>query len=143
MLRDVLSKEKRPLLLSFSCVYPFLLLIGFVFSSGIPFIICGFLLFLFHINLCIQMTFDGFIRFSRYRLSRKHPILDKLISFVFIGLSFVGFSPIALIIKSYSLLVSNDEHKIDRSPFYNAPYIVPFVQSLILLTAILVITFGS
>jgi multisubunit Na+/H+ antiporter MnhC subunit len=98
---------------------------------------------LFHLHFCIGLTFDGFTRFSRYRLSQKHPVLDKIISISFIIFCFVGFSPIALLMESYSFLVSPDEPEVQKRPIYNRPFIKPLLQAVILLTAVIVAVFRS
>jgi len=103
----------------------------YVFGFHIYAAVVFFGFFLFHLDICIGLTFDGFMRFSRYRLSHKHPILDKIMRNGLILLAFAGFSPLALLLKSYSLYVSpgRDESEI---PYMNRPFFTPFVQGLVL-----------
>jgi len=96
--------------------------------------ILGFLLF--HLHICFALTFDGFERFSRYRLSHKNPIWDKIISVGFIALCFLGLSPVALLLKSYSFGVSPDSETINILPFYERPFFKPLVQAIVLLCAL-------
>ena len=100
-------------------------------------------LFLFHFHLCISLTYDGFSRFSRFRLSQKHPFLSNILSTALIVLNFVGLAPVTLLLKSYSLLVSPDDKKIQQQPLYNRPFLVPLIQASILLIAILIIFCGD
>jgi len=127
------SNFKIPVMLQLQVVLPVLMLFLFCFSppkqAFALFVVMPFFA-LFHMHVCIGLTFDGFVRFSRYGISHRHPILDKILSVVMILASFVGFAPVALFLKAYSLSVSPD--KVEVRPFYDRPYIVPYVQGLIL-----------
>ncbi len=99
-------------------------------------------MFLLHMHVCFTLTFDGFMRFSRYRLSQQNPILDMVVSNAFIVLCFFGFSPLALFLKSYSLRVSPDSAAAASDlPFYARSFFKPLVQGIILLGAVLVLVF--
>jgi hypothetical protein len=132
-----------PMILRPGVVVPFLLLVAYIALPEDLRIFAAVGLFLFHLHFCIGLTFDGFTRFSRYRLSQKHPVLDKIISISFIIFCFVGFSPIALLMESYSFLVSPDEPEVQKRPIYNRPFIKPLLQAVILLTAVIVAVFRS
>lgn len=132
-----------PVILKPGIIIPLVLLIMFIVVPEEFRIYAGIGLFLFHLHFCIGLTFDGFTRFSRYKLSQKHPILDKIVSTSFIIFCFMGFSPIALLMESYSLLVSPDEEDVQKRPLYNRPFIKPLIQSIILLTAVIISIFRS
>ncbi len=128
-----------PEILKPQVVIPALMLVPYAFLPEGPalFIIAAY--FLFHLDICFGLTFDGFMRFSRYRLSQKHPVLDMIASISAIAACFLGLSPLALMMKSYSLVVSPGEDSKGAS-IYDASFVIPFMQALVLL-AVYIITY--
>ncbi len=132
------NEGRLPVFLHPSVVIPLICMVGYIYLPEGFRIFAAIGLFLFHLHFCIGLTFDGFVRFSRYRLSQKYPILDKIVSVGFIVLSFAGFSPIALLMESYSFLVSSDNLEMQQRPLYNRRFIKPLLQSIVLLIVIII-----
>ena len=147
MVQTAATKHTRvfnlPVILHPAVVIPFICLVAYIFLPEEFRIFAAIGLLLSHLHFCIGLTFDGFVRFSRYRLSQRFPVLDKIISTAFIVLSFMGFSPITLLMESYSFLVSPDEPEVQKRPLYDRPFIKPLLQSIILLVAMIVATYRS
>lgn len=136
-----------PKVFSLEVVFPALFLIGFIIfplvDLNVATFLCYLALLIFHMHVCIALTFDGFTRFSRYGLSHKHPILDKVISSAMIFGCFAGLSFIVLFMNAYSLLVSHDKPDEQKSlPIYDRDFIVPFIQAVILTTALIILIMG-
>lgn len=90
-------------------------------------LILGAAFLCFHLHICMALTFDGFMRFSRYGISHSHPILDKLLSILFIVFCFAGFSPFVLFHQAFSLYMSPESAEKSK-PFYRRDYMVSLVQ---------------
>ncbi len=134
--------SKTPEIFRLEVVIPVLMLAAFALLPVNLAWGAGLFLVLVHFQLCIALSFDGFIRFSRYRLSQNHPIIDMIVSWLMIAFCFLGFSFVALLMKSYSLAVSPDRKKEEEGkPYYDRPFIVPLVQGVVLLTGIAVAAF--
>ena len=96
-------------------------------------LICFVALFVFHFHVCVSLTFDGFVRFSRYRLSQKHLILDKILSVSMILGCFLGLSVYVLFLNAYSLWVSPDKPEREKNnKLYNKAFVVPLMQGFAL-----------
>ena len=133
--RDSDQDWKNLEILHFSLVIPVTMLLALIilpWEFSWVFMV-GFLLF--HLHVCFALTFDGFTRFSRYRLSQKNPIWDKIVSIGFIALCFLGLSPFVLLLKAYSLRVSPDNKALNILSFYERPFFIPLVQAIALLCA--------
>lgn len=121
-----------------SVILPLVMLIAFL-AVPLPYsAVFLFGLFLFHMHICMTLTYDGFMRMSRYKLSQNHPVLDRIVSFAFIALCFVGGSPLVLFLRAYSLYVSKTEKDVDRMPesWWNRVFMIPLVQGIILSIAV-------
>ncbi len=93
----------------------------------------------YYMQLCINLTFEGFQRESRYHLSQNHPILNIIISYTMVISAIFLMAPIALFLKAYSYFVSPD-HKEDRTKFrYALQYLMPLFQAILTSIALYII----
>ncbi|PCJ99778.1 MAG: hypothetical protein COA45_02875 [Zetaproteobacteria bacterium] len=101
-------------------------------------IVAALLFSLLHIHFCIALTFDGFVRFSRYALSHKHPILDRIVSLSAIIFALVGIVAVPLVLYAYSLFISPDDAMAEGDiEWYHRPFATPVLQAIIILFGLL------